>query len=543
VIVTRIPPPRCTQDEADTITNCLSSTRFTTTIVPLLIGSSNNYTLRHDTDMAKTSSSSGNLIPDYGAHVPEDKDQRLIVTPYGEGVVVRTFRNHASGKVTMQEIALTSWGTAVSTSSATSGRPIRPATLHSPIIYPSVLVTVGCDVICTYGRGRVTELRTTTAPLPPIVVVRISSWRLAHRSRVTCFMNVNSVQVVRPNQVYEMSVVEKIEHALELKQLAATQFTQKDYVGALQTYAKAIDSVKFVQHTPNSTNSVRADLLVVMITCSNNAATCCSKLEQLDEAKKHAQQALSLVEALEAKKGLKIHAELQREGHSDVRVFGEWKVKSLMIIAHVLVEKDEVVEALDVIKKAREVIAAYTTKPANADSSPLPPQPTSKPLLGNDKDLVKLLARCKERRKAQLKREKQRAQAMFASTTTAPSSRNSSEQAATTSTLHSTPNGSHQQPESSSANAPPLSVATTTSANSDDPPLPRATKKSPRSVTFAHDLVDAIKPEKTIHHEEEKDDEEDVAWHQDPYFLGGLGFLVGVFGTILLASQKWRRNS
>jgi tetratricopeptide (TPR) repeat protein len=492
--------------------------------------------------MAQTSSSSGNIIPDYGAHVPEDKDQRLIITPYGEGVVVRTFRNHASSKVAMQEIALTSWGTAVSASSATSGRPVRPATLHSPIIYPSVPVTVGCDVICTYGRGRVMELRTTTAPLSPIVVVRISSWRLAHRSRVTCFMNVNSVQVVRPYQVYEMSVVEKIEHALELKQHAATQFTQKDYVGALQTYAKAVDSVKFVQHTPNSTNSVRADLLVVMITCSNNAATCCSKLEQLDEAKKHAQQALSLVEALEAKKGLKIHAELQREGHSDVRVFGEWKVKSLMIIAHVLVEKDEVVEALEVIKKAREVIAAYTaTKPVDADATAPQPLPTSKPLLGNDKDLVKLLARCKERRKAQLKREKQRAQAMFASTTTttAPSSRSSSE-AATTSTPRSMPNGHHQSEPSSSDATPPLSVATTTSTNGDSPPLPKATKKSPRSVTFAHDLVDEIKPEKTI---EEDEDDEDVAWHQDPYFLGGLGFLVGVFGTLLLLSQKLRRTS
>jgi hypothetical protein len=195
---------------------------------------------------------------------------------------------------------------------------------------------------------------------------------------------------------------------------------------------------------------------------------------------------------------------------------------------------------LEVIKKAREVIAAYTTNPANADPS-TPLSSASKPLLGNDKDLGKLLARCKERRKAQLKREKQRAQAMFA-TTTAPSSRNSSEAATTTSTQHSKQNGSHKpEPSSSDASLPPLSAATTTSTNG-DPSLPKA-KKSPRSVTFAHDLVDDIKPKKTIHREEEEDDDEDVAWHKDPYFLGGLGFLVGVFGTMLLASQKWRRNS
>lgn len=469
---------------------------------------------------------SKSMISDYGAHVPEDKDQFLVVTPYGDGLVVRTRRHQGenggddaagSSRVVMREIELTSWKSASesSVSSSSSGRPVRPTTLFSPTDFPSVPVTVGSDVLCLYGRGRVVELRGDDNRV--VAVVRLSSWRLAHRSLVTCYLDVSAVRVVRQKHVYEMSVAEKVERAVELKAVAATQFNQKDYAKALHTYARAVDAVKFVQHKPDSSNAVRADLLVVMITCSNNAATCCSKLEQWDDAYKHAQQAISLLDALEAKKGLKIHRELHREGHHDVRVFGEWKVKSLMILARVLAEKDEIEAAMAVAKKAREVLVMYTTSPEFAENDAY--KQSVKQLLSNDKELLKLYARCKERRKAQLKKEKLRAQAMFA-TAAIPKDRASSPEEKKSEATSA--------PNEASLETPPPNAEVVAAAEDEEP------SEAPRSVPLTKGVLAQT---------DDDEDGEDIAWHKDPFFLGGLGVLLGTIGTLMLLSQLTRQKS
>lgn len=89
------------------------------------------------------------------------------------------------------------------------------------------------------------------------VVVRISSWRLARRSVVTCFLSKDAVRVVRPHSIYEMNVHEKIEHAQELKEEASSRFAAKGYEEALKLYSKAVDAVRYVQHTSGSSNEIR----------------------------------------------------------------------------------------------------------------------------------------------------------------------------------------------------------------------------------------------------------------------------------------------
>merc|ERR1712194_615303 len=84
---------------------------------------------------------------------------------------------------------------------------------------------------------------------------------------------------------------EKVALAENQKLKATGYFTQKkDYDLALTTFASAVDAVRNVQHDHTSTNTVRADLVVVMVTCSNNAATCCIKMEKWDEASKFAKK-------------------------------------------------------------------------------------------------------------------------------------------------------------------------------------------------------------------------------------------------------------
>lgn len=188
----------------------------------------------------------------------DDKDQKLVVTPYGKGLVVRSRQNGTGVK----EIELIDWNESrkahlIGGNSSNNKQKTRSNMLYSSTNFPSIKPEIGSDVITTFGRGKVVELRDDD----DVIVVRLSSWRLAGRSNVTCYFSSSSVgqsvHVVRPHRIYEMSVYEKIEHAQKLKESAATSFSTKNYQDALQKYAEAVDAVRYIQHRGDSTNFVR----------------------------------------------------------------------------------------------------------------------------------------------------------------------------------------------------------------------------------------------------------------------------------------------
>ena len=564
--------------------------------------------------MSNSSSNHANvgqtMIPEYGAHVPEDKDQYLVNTPYGPGLVLRTrkpsltYRN-GSKVVIMREIELTGWsnsqyGTDVvsnrpdfstrnSSSDDTSGRPIRPAMLYTSIDYPTITPQIGSDVICPYGfgRGRVVEVRNSlpettdrgsddsdgkatatfhTDNTTALVVVRLSSWRLAGRNTVMCTFHRNTVRTVRHQHIYEMSIVEKIEHANTLKQSAAIHFNQKDYGNAIRQYERAVNAVKFVQHGPDSTNVVRADLLLVMITCCNNSATCYLQLlqqqhqqqhdplnsqnalksEYFEKAYQHAQQALSLTEVMEGKKGGRIHQELLKlDSCNDARMFGEWKVKSLYIIAYVFCNKyDRIDEAISTILKARDIIASAVKMTVNDDRKQQQLTKLQAQLRKKDRELIKLYHQCKERQKELLKIEKLRAQAMFAKTKPPAISSSSS----TVTTTASSPTHHDNGP------IPPPPTTTPNRHGNNDDNLGNEEKKSaslsvPVSV-FDHsdtstnrwkedddDIADLDHDDNNNSSDATISPDDDIPWHQDPYVLTGLGVVIGTIGTLLVLSQ------
>jgi hypothetical protein len=83
---------------------------------------------------------------------PEDKDQVIVRTPYGTGLVVRTrSRSYPNGDnhVIMREIELTDWIQL----RAKKGTQ-RPIILYSPTKFPSVSPKVGDDLRTNFGRGR-----------------------------------------------------------------------------------------------------------------------------------------------------------------------------------------------------------------------------------------------------------------------------------------------------------------------------------------------------------------------------------------------------
>lgn len=364
-----------------------------------------------------------------------DKDQLLVQTPYGTGLVTRIRPRIDPNVPPMQEIRLLEWEKAARASQIKSK---RATVLYSTTEYQSIPPKKGDDVITPYGRGTITEFVTvrllnkgkvhpiTKQPIGEEVLtkfhVQINSWRLAGRSRVKCYLFSNQVKVVRKKTVMEMNAVERVEFAMKQKQGASRMFTDKKYQEALNVYAGCIDAVRYIQHDTNNDNECRADLIDVMVTCSNNAATCCIQLHLWEEAFKFAKNALILLNALFEKRGAKIHGILNKDnGHCDAKMFGEWRVKSHIILARSLFEKDEYDLALDELKMAREHISYYVAGKGTTDQGALDyklAKESVSRMRNQEREIIKLKSNITEKKKEHLKLERARAQAMFQDTAT-----------------------------------------------------------------------------------------------------------------------------
>ena len=342
---------------------------------------------------------------------PEDADQQIVNTPYGRGLVVRTRKNDD-----MKEVEMLEFG------QERRVRNSKQSMMYTTIDYPSVTPHVGDDVICQYGRGRVVQISRNSDNSTLKYSISLSSWRLRGRSNVICHVTYPPPRVVRKHTVSEMDAFEKVELAQTEKSKATNYFSKKkDYKLALNTYATAVDAVRNVQHDHTSTNEVRADLVVVMVTCTNNAATCCVKLGgRWEEASKFAKNALILLDALYSKRGKKIHTLLNKEGTIDAKLFGEWRVKSYLIVARSCIEEGKLDDAKGVLKKAKDVAMQYLDE-INAKKQQQQQQngiskeeeASLKVLTNQVKEVRKLLVECSDKKKAVAKIEKKRAKAMF----------------------------------------------------------------------------------------------------------------------------------
>jgi hypothetical protein len=221
-----------------------------------------------------------------------------------------------------------------------------------------------------------------------------------------------------------MSASERIELAQRRKSEASHHFTnEKDYDAALRAYAGAVDAVRDVQHDRNSTNEMRADLVAIMVTCSNNAATCSAKLGRWDDATRHAQNALILLDSLHEKRGGRLHAVLGRDGNVDARLFGEWRVKSHLVVARSCMEgggggggDDGIDVASGVLRRAHAIAMGYVDE-LSARRPPLlrsrEEDASLRSLTSQTREIRRLMATCAERKRAVRDIEKRRARAMF----------------------------------------------------------------------------------------------------------------------------------
>jgi hypothetical protein len=115
---------------------------------------------------------------------------------------------------------------------------------------------------------------------------------------------------------------------------------------------------------------------------------------------------------------MKIHTILNKEGTIDAKLFGEWRVKSYLIVALSCVERDDQEEAMAVLKKAKTVAMEYIDDIKSKQKSAISKEETAslKGLTSQMKEVRRLMADCVEKKKETKKIERRRAQAMFLST-------------------------------------------------------------------------------------------------------------------------------
>jgi tetratricopeptide (TPR) repeat protein len=455
--------------------------------------------------------------------LPQDRDQRLVSTPYGRGLVVRSHPQNG-----IQDIQLLNWDwddTDTTTTTTTSSR--QPPMLYSPLSYESVAPMVGDDVLTVYGRGRVIALKP-----PQTIVVELTSWRLAQRSTVTCYLDssTHQVQVVRKKTLHEMNNAwERVQHAQELKKDATRHFGTKNFEKALLIYSKAVDAVRNVQHDVNSTNELRADLVLLMITCCNNAATCCIHLAKYGLAIHFSKNALVLIDALYEKRGMKIHSILVKEGLSDAKLFGEYKVKSLLMIAKGLVmeQQGEYADAMDVLKQANEAIAIYAANEEEEDSD----SNSTLLLLSQQKQVKRLYATCIQRKKALKRKEKQRAQAMFASPL-----------------KETTPCKEKDKQENTNPIVTPSPQPTSQATETDEEELEEISEQdsetspaSKRSVSFADNTKPGSREFLVEQDDDDDNDDDEMPWyegHKEALVLSAVAGLAALSVVLLRSHRK-----
>lgn len=321
----------------------------------------------------------------------------IVQTDFGRGLIIRTRKSDG-----IKEIRLGEMKNGISSPAL---RRREPNMLYTPKDYPSVPPSIGDDVICEYGRGVLTEIADEK------YTIELASWRLSGRSNVTCHVT-TAPKVVRKHTLGEMDSAEKVALAKSQKVQAAKFFSEKDYLGALNTYASAVDKVRNVQHDHTSSNEVRADLVVIMITCSNNAATCCIKLAKWEEASKFAKNALIMLDALFRKKGMKIHTILNNEGIIDAKLFGEWRVKSYLVVARACMEQGEVEDAIAILKKAKGLGMPYIDEFSSSSSDRKEEKTSLRALTLQMKEIKRLITEYSEKRKAAKMIEKKKAKVM-----------------------------------------------------------------------------------------------------------------------------------
>jgi len=234
-----------------------------------------------------------------------------------------------------------------------------------------------------------------------------------------------------------------------------------------------------------------------MITCCNNAGTSCLFLSRWEDSFKFAKNALLVLDALYEKRDTsKILKLIYSHGVDASKLFGVWKVKSLLLIARALAEKHETEDAMSNLKTALGIVTIYKKE---SDSM-------CQQLALQEKQIRRLFTSCKQRIIAEKKKERQRAQAMFNSGSGKSKSMNHTETMVQPIPIETNPSQQEKEEEGKEKmNAPSSSTSHEISNEGKEDEESTVALHSPRTkrVSFA----DGNKPGSLLDDDEEEEEQ------------------------------------
>jgi hypothetical protein len=202
---------------------------------------------------------------------------------------------------------------------------------------------------------------------------------------------------------------------------------------------------------------------------------------------------------------------------------------------------------METTKRARDVIAKYmppdsgtatTASDNRADDNDRALQASLKHLESNDKELIKLQHLLRQRLKAQRRREKLRARAMFGGGASPASIRQSAlltEEKKEVSSDNGSSDGAADSPPSDFATA----AATTAEASTVSSPLqePPADTPSKSGVVQSKSLLKTQKKTVSFSDDKKGEQEQELEWYQDREVVAGLGLFTAALGVTMLVGH------
>ncbi|CAM9948055.1 unnamed protein product [Phaeothamnion confervicola] len=233
------------------------------------------------------------------------------------------------------------------------------ATAPSPPSPAPVVIAVGDEVVCTFGRGVVRDIREDG-----IHVVRASAWLLANEVAPTFYLQRSALQKALPKLPFDMTPTEKLERGALLKGRGAAAYAAGEMAEANGLYCQALAVLR--TNGEDMSNKERARLLDLMVPCQNNVAMIQYKLKNFKDAILAASNAVSLCEALQSNSTGHVMRELRLRGVSDIRVL-QWKSKALFLAGRAHVGREEFAEA---VQKLEAAVTAAASHPSLARELP-----------------------------------------------------------------------------------------------------------------------------------------------------------------------------
>lgn len=273
---------------------------------------------------------------------------QLVTTPYGVAEVQSISSEEGNDKIV---VTPTTW---------TMAGGQKP-TFYCNALDVKTFFHIGETVQTSYGgEGRIMWIRDTDG----MYVVHLNNWVLANKKSPILYLNQSSVHKTKHAKisVQKSNFEEQFAKAVDAKAVGTELYKASDVEKARNKYLEALEILRDVGDVSTLSNEERAKAFEQNVLCYNNVALCCLLLKDYSEAAIFANNALLLVNTLQARiPEAKIwEALVEKQGFTMDKLLKGIKKKSHFYVGKAELYRKNYSEALDHFEKSLKLIDGDT---------------------------------------------------------------------------------------------------------------------------------------------------------------------------------------